>query len=92
VGVIVSTCRGAQGFRGDEAFEPAALRMQLAPIVEGEIDDNEPGGRELFPQPFSGLHVARCNQHYCEIVEARIMSDNQERMCARDSVLYGREN
>src|SRR3974377_1745555 len=26
---------------GDEAFQPAAMRMQLAPLVRGKIDDHE---------------------------------------------------
>ena len=92
MGLLPQTRRRAQRFRCDEAFEPTALGMQLAPVVEGEIDDNEAGCRQLFPQPLSSLHVAGRDQHHREIVKARIVPNNQKRMRGRCDFLYDSED
>ena len=36
-----STGRRTQQLRRNEALEPAGLRVQFCPFVEGEIDDEE---------------------------------------------------
>ena len=83
MGLLSQFAAAAKRFRGDEAFKATALGMQLAPVVEGEIDDNEAGCRQFFPQPLTGLHVAGRDQHHRELVEAGIVPDNQKRVRGR---------
>src|SRR5262249_60135484 len=46
----------------DEALEPPAVGMHLAPILAGEIDHDEAGGRQPLIEPLAGFDVARGDQ------------------------------
>ena len=52
--------------------------MHESPIIEREIDDDEPCCRQAFVEALARRHVARCDQRNREIVKARIMADEQQ--------------
>src|SRR6476660_3337238 len=63
-----------------EVLDPAALLMQLAPILAGEIDHHQRGGRQTFVEPLARLHVAGGNQQSGTVVQAGVMSEHQQRV------------
>src|SRR3984957_12560649 len=65
--------------RRDVSFEPAGAVMEFRPVVEGEIDHDQPGGRQFFVEAFTGFDVARADQFGGEIVQSRIVTDQQQR-------------
>src|SRR6185312_17369207 len=79
-GVLASVRRGLQCLRRDEALQPAGPRMQLAPVVDGEMDDDEAGGRQVLAQSLAHLDVARSDQRQHHLVQARIVANHQQSM------------
>ena len=62
----------------DEALQPAGMRMQQRPIVDRQIDDDEPRSRQLLIELFAHVHIAGGDQLQREIVQARIMADDEQ--------------
>ena len=52
--------------------------MQLAPVVEREIDHREAGGREFLDQPLARLDVARRDQQGGQFGKPGIVADQQQ--------------
>jgi hypothetical protein len=55
--------------------------VQLLPLLESEIDDDETGGRQLLAQPLADFDIAAGDQQRGEFVEAWIVADQQKRAC-----------
>src|ERR1051326_431850 len=70
---------GGDQARTDETFEPAGMRMQQPPIVEGKVDDDQPGGRQFFGDALARLDVAGGDERDREIGNARIVGDPEQR-------------
>jgi hypothetical protein len=62
----------AERLRRDEAIEPSAAQLDLAPCRHGEIQDGERAGRKLQAQPREGVAVAVPGQRRSGFVEAGI--------------------
>src|SRR6202035_1622713 len=60
--------RGDQ-LRRDEALQPAGVAMHFRPVVEGEIDDDKPRGRQFLRHPLARVDVARCDQLHRDVVQ-----------------------
>src|SRR5262245_31536501 len=76
----------------DEALEPPAVGMHLAPILAGEIDHGEPGGRQPLIEPLAGFDVARGDQPPRRVMQPRIVSDHQQRAHRRRGLLHQRDD
>src|SRR5437762_3993945 len=74
-----SVGRRPQRARGHESLEPAAVGMELAPILAGEIDHGEARGRETLAQAFARLDIAGGDQDARDLVQARIVPDHHQR-------------
>ena len=54
------------------------MLVQLAPILEGEVDHQEPRGGEALIEPLSRVDVSRGDDKPGEIVQARIVTDQEK--------------
>ena len=52
--------------------------MELLPIVAGEIDHREPGGRQSLVEPLARLDVARGDQQPGGLVQPWIVADHDQ--------------
>src|SRR5262245_43356309 len=89
---FVSTGWRTERLRGHEPLKPATLGMQLRPVVEGEIDDDKAGCRQLFPQSLARLNISGSDQGNGEFVQTGIMADYQKRVHGRPGLLYDAED
>ena len=53
--------------------------MQQRPVVEGKIDHDEPGCRQLFVETCACVGVSRVDQSHAKIVQARIVTNHEQR-------------
>src|SRR5580704_7372865 len=80
--VRLSVRRGGDQLRRDEALQPSGVAMHFRPVVEGEIDDDEARGRQFFRHPLARVDFARRDQLRRDVVQARIMADDEQAMRA----------
>src|SRR5215831_11851939 len=76
----------------DEALEPPAVGMHLAPILAGEIDHSKPRRRQPLVEPLAGFDVARGDQPPRRVMQPRIVSDHQQRSHRRRGLLHQRDD
>src|SRR5215831_19719527 len=76
----------------DETLEPAAMGMQLAPILAGKIDDREAGRRQAFVEPLAGLDVAGGDETPRRLMQPRIVSDHEQAAHGRRGLLHQRDD
>ena len=64
-------------------LQPARLGIKPRPVVERKIYNDEAGRWQLFVDAFPCSEVSRNNQAHRDIVQARIVPDDEEhlRMC-----------
>jgi hypothetical protein len=72
-GTALHPVGGGERARADENHQPPAAGMQLAPILAGEIDHRETGGRQAFVEPLARLDVAGADQQPGEVVQPGIV-------------------
>src|ERR1700722_15369503 len=77
-----SFCLGPNQPRADEALQAARVRMQAGPVVERQVDDDQPRGGQPLRDPFARFHIPRCDQLDGEVVEAGVMADQHNGCCA----------
>src|SRR5208282_1132331 len=66
--------------RTDETLQPARLGIKPRPVVEWKIYDDEAGRWQLFVDAFPCFEVSRNNQAHRDIVQARIVTDDEEHL------------
>src|SRR5215467_12736773 len=67
-----------QQARRNEALEPAAARMQLAPVAAHEVDHQQAGGWQALVEPLAGVDIAGSDQQLAELMQPWIMPDDQQ--------------
>jgi hypothetical protein len=81
-----------QRARADETLEPSALGVHLAPAFGGKLDHRETSGRQSFIEAFAGLDITRGDQQPRDVVQAGIVTDDQEGTHRRRGCLHDRHD
>ncbi len=58
--------------------KPTSMGMQLGPIVKGKIDDHQSGGGKFLVEPLAGLEIAGGNEQGCELLQTRVVADDEQ--------------
>ena len=53
------------------------MRMQLAPRIDGKVNDHQTGCGQSFIEPLARLHIPRCDQGSGEVVKTGIVADDK---------------
>src|SRR5260370_29739745 len=81
-----------QRTRGNERRETSGRSMQLAPVLGGEIDDDETGRRQAFIEPLAPFDIAGGNQGPSQVVKTRIVTNHQQGRGDPVNLSYDRED
>src|SRR5262249_14938547 len=61
-----------------KTLQTAGFATQSAPLVKGQINNDQTCSRQVFLQLLSCFDIARCHKHQSQLVQAGVMGDNKK--------------